>query len=101
MSIIQEFKQAIDFAIFCTKPDEFVDSSNLSTNLYLCQQKFNNSQGYNDKINPNNKAKLDKLKNKVKEKISIIKKKIETSKKSEKRDLESRLLELKEALQEI
>jgi hypothetical protein len=102
MNIINEFKQAISYAIFCTKPNKFVSTSNLSTNLYICQQRFNNLQGgYNDKINPNSKAKLDELKKKVKEKISILEKKIETAKKSEKRDLESRLFELKEALQEI
>ncbi|MBL4746580.1 MAG: hypothetical protein JKY08_09470 [Flavobacteriaceae bacterium] len=102
MNVIQEFKQAIDFAIFCAKPDEFVDTSNLSTNLYLCQQKFNNIQGgYNDKIDPRSKEKLDELKRKVKEKILSIEEKIGEAKRNEKRNLESRLSELREALKEI
>ena len=102
MSTIREFKEAIDYAIFCTKPDEFVSTSNLSTNLYLCQQKFSNLQsGCNDKIDPRSKEKLDELKRKIKEKISSIKAKIGEAKTSEKRDLESRLSELREALKEI
>ncbi len=97
MSIIQEFKNNISSALFSGS------SGSLGSQLQLLQSRLDSyeSSGIVDKIEPRSKTKLEELKRRLKQKINTLNIHIEKSKGAKKKDLEARIKELKEALEEI
>ena len=93
---IQEFKQNISTIL------SFNSTGNVRSQLSLLQNRLDNTEsGISEKIDPRSKAKLEELKRKVNQKLTELNAKLTTSKGAEKKDINARINELKEALEEI
>ncbi len=97
MTIIQEFKNNIRSTL------SFSSSGSLKHQLQRLQSKLDNYESGDviDKIAPRSKTKLEELKRRIREKINTLTIQVEKAKRAEKKDIEARIKELKEALEEI
>ena len=103
--MIKNIKNAIDFALYTATPSSWEDSGNhiskLGTYLQLCQDQINSMTTTPTKIDPKSDTKLKELKRKVKDKIKALESKKTAASKSELKELDKRITELKDAQREI
>lgn len=108
MNLIPQLKKEIDSVIFKCTPPDWVDIENpyqwsltkFKTEMELCQARINNL------VKPNvssddDKDKIREIKRKVEEKINDLESQLADLKGSEKKDMESRISNLKNALSEL
>ncbi len=103
--MIKNIRKSIDFALFTATPSSWDTSSSqqskLGTYLQLCQDQINGMAIAPNKVDPNSQAKLKELKSKIKAKIAQLEKQKTSVSKSDKKELDLRIKELKEAEKEI
>ena len=102
--MITNIKNAIDFAILATTPNSWdhtrTQINNLGTYLRLCQDKIDGMTTPR-RVNPNSSKKLKELKRKITAKINQLENQKTKTSRSERKELDRRIKELKDGLKEL
>lgn len=103
--MIRDIKKSIDFAIFNASPKSW-DNPNTHTNklgtyLQFVQDSIDGTATSPDKVDPNSQTKLKELKLKIKDKIADLERQKTNASKSEIKEFDIRIKELKDAQREI